>query len=156
MPKPQYPYEQTLTALGHPQLPTQMKVDNSTAHGILNSNIRQKKSKAFDMRFHWLRDHIQQQQFNVYWRPGNQNKADYFSKHHPPSYHQAIRSLYLHLPSSTHMRGCVSPIMSQATCGDVICNPVAVTPNGTELMAQSSRNSVPQGIEKKTKIKLAS
>jgi hypothetical protein len=33
------PIRHTLTALGHPQPPTPLKVDNSTANGILNSNI---------------------------------------------------------------------------------------------------------------------
>jgi hypothetical protein len=57
------PERNTLLALGHPQPPTPLKVDNSTAMGILNSNIRQKCSKAFDMRYHWLHDCIQQKQF---------------------------------------------------------------------------------------------
>jgi len=77
------PVRHALQALGHKQPPTPLKVDNSTANGILNSNIRQKRSKAFDMRFHWLRDCIRQRQFEVYWRPDHQNKADYFTKHHP-------------------------------------------------------------------------
>ena len=47
------------------------------------------------MRFHWVRDRIGQKQFQVYWRPGTTNKADYFSKHHAPGHHQAVRSDYL-------------------------------------------------------------
>lgn len=104
------PIRTMLIELGHPQPPTPLKTNNSTANGILNSNIKQKRSKAFDMRFHWLRDRIKQHQFQVYWQPGNQNYADYFSKHHPPVYHQLMQYKYLSKPSSpisTDVRGCV-------------------------------------------------
>eukprot|EP00957_Ditylum_brightwellii_P059898 4547629-Ditylum_brightwellii.AAC.1 len=43
----------TLTELGHQQPATPIQVDNSTTHGIVNSNIRQHKSKAIDMQFYW-------------------------------------------------------------------------------------------------------
>jgi hypothetical protein len=40
----------TLTELGHIQPPTPLRTDNSTAFGILNETIKQKRSKAMDMR----------------------------------------------------------------------------------------------------------
>eukprot|EP00957_Ditylum_brightwellii_P149832 11410737-Ditylum_brightwellii.AAC.1 len=43
----------TLRELEHQQLATPIQVDNSGAHRIVNSNIRQQKSKAIDMRFYW-------------------------------------------------------------------------------------------------------
>jgi hypothetical protein len=48
------------------------------------------------MRFYWIRDRVRQGQFCIYWKKGILNKADYFTKHHPPQHHQAIRSVYLH------------------------------------------------------------
>ena len=45
------PIRIVLQALNHPQPPTPIKTDNSTTAGIVNSSIRQKKSKAMDMRF---------------------------------------------------------------------------------------------------------
>jgi hypothetical protein len=42
----------TLTELGHTQPPTPLRTDNSTAFGILNENIKQKRSKAMYMRYH--------------------------------------------------------------------------------------------------------
>ena len=44
---------QCLIELGHPQPPTPMKTDNSTAQGILTGTMKQKRSKAIDMRFYW-------------------------------------------------------------------------------------------------------
>jgi hypothetical protein len=56
----------TLTELGHKQPATPLRTDNSTAFGILNDTIKQKRSKAMDVRYHWLTDRVRQKQFNVY------------------------------------------------------------------------------------------
>jgi hypothetical protein len=48
------PLRITLTELGHIQPPTPLRTDNSTAFGILNKTIKQKRSKAMDLRYHWL------------------------------------------------------------------------------------------------------
>ena len=46
-----------LEGIGHPQPPTPMQTDNSTAaEGIINSRVQPKRTKAMDMRFYWLRD----------------------------------------------------------------------------------------------------
>jgi hypothetical protein len=54
------PLRVTLAELGHiqPQIP--LRTDNSTAFGILNKSIKQKRSKAMDMRYHWLTDRVRQ------------------------------------------------------------------------------------------------
>ena len=90
-----------LEEMGHPQPPTPIVTDNSTAVGIANDTIKQKRSKAIDMRFYWLRDRVKQKQFSILWRKGALNKADYFTKHHPAKHHQAMRSTYLHQPGTT-------------------------------------------------------
>ena len=46
----------TLEELGHPQPPTPIKTDNTTANGIINGTVKQQRSKAIDMRFYWLKD----------------------------------------------------------------------------------------------------
>jgi hypothetical protein len=93
------PLRTTLEELGHPQPPTPIQTDNSTAAGIANDTVKQKRSKAIDMRFYWIRDRVRQGQFIVYWKKGSLNKADYFTKHHPASHHRDIRSVYLHSPT---------------------------------------------------------
>jgi hypothetical protein len=90
------PIQIILEELGHPQPPTPLQTDNSTASGISNDTVKQKRSKAIDMRFYWIRDRVRQKQFCICWKKGMLNKADCFTKHHPPSHHQAIRSSYLH------------------------------------------------------------
>jgi hypothetical protein len=61
-----------LEELGHPQPPTAIKTDNSTAYdGIANVTVKQKRSKAIDMmRFYWIVDRVRQKRFYVYWAPG--------------------------------------------------------------------------------------
>jgi hypothetical protein len=54
------PIRVTLIELGHQQPVTPLITDNSTAFGILHEKIRQKRSKAMDMRYHWLTDRVRQ------------------------------------------------------------------------------------------------
>jgi hypothetical protein len=63
------PLRVTLTELGHTQPPTPLRTDNSTAYCIMSETIKQERSKAMDMRYHWLTDRVRQKQFDVYWRP---------------------------------------------------------------------------------------
>ncbi len=85
----------TLEALGHPQGPTPIQFDNKAAVGILTDKMTQRRSKAMDMRFYWLKDRNVQKQFHIHWKQGNKNLADYHTKHHPAKYHQEVRSTYV-------------------------------------------------------------
>jgi len=100
----------TLLDLGYPQPPTPIQTDNACAVGIANSTIKQKRSKAMDMKFYWLRDRVNDGQFLIYWRKGADNSADYFTKHHPPSHHRQIREIYINdAPNSNNL--CCSVIL---------------------------------------------
>eukprot|EP00804_Cyclotella_cryptica_P003892 CCRYP_015767-RA/>CCRYP_015767-RA protein AED:0.49 eAED:0.46 QI:0/-1/0/1/-1/1/1/0/194 len=89
------PLRHLLIEMGHPQPPTPIQTDNSTALGVVNNTIQPKRTKAMDMRFHWLRCRINQKHFRPYWRAGATNLADYVTKHHPAIHHQAVRPLFL-------------------------------------------------------------
>ena len=41
----------SLEEIGHPQMPTPKQTDKSTASGIINETVKQRRSKAIDMRF---------------------------------------------------------------------------------------------------------
>jgi hypothetical protein len=102
------PLRVTLTEMGHTQPPTPLRTDNSTAFGILNETIKQKRSKAMDMRYHWLTDRFRQKQFDIYWRPGRENLGDYHTKYHSAQHHKDMRGLILHQANSLQvLRGCV-------------------------------------------------
>jgi hypothetical protein len=84
-----------LIEMGHLQPPTPIQTDNTTAEGVINNKIQPKRTKAMDMRFHWLRDHEQRKQFQIYWRPGGANLADYWTKHHAPTQHVNVQAEFL-------------------------------------------------------------
>ena len=84
-----------LQALQHPQPPTPLKTDNSTATGFVHDNIHQKRSKSWDMRYYWLRDRQAQNQFKIFWDKGINNEADYFTKHWATLVHRAKRGRYI-------------------------------------------------------------
>jgi hypothetical protein len=89
-----------LEEMGHPQPATPVVTDNSTAVGICTDTIKQRCSKAMDMRFYWVRDRVRQKQFKIHWKKGSLNHADYFSKHHPAPHHRAVRSTFLYDPNN--------------------------------------------------------
>ena len=43
-----------LEALGHPQVAIPVKTDNATAASFVTDTLKQKRSKAWDVRYHWL------------------------------------------------------------------------------------------------------
>jgi hypothetical protein len=102
--------------MGHEQDVTELKTDNSTSYVIINNTVQQKHSRDMDMIFYWVKDRVEQDQFNAGWVPGDTNMGDYFTNHHPPAHHKRMRAYYLHdthSPMIIHdtrlaiLRGCV-------------------------------------------------
>ena len=118
------PIRVMLEGLGHPQPPTPIKTDNSTAHGFIYDNINLKKSKSWDMRYYWLRDRETQQQFNIYWQRGLDNHADYFTKHHATNHHKQTRPKYVrdHLACLTNrIENVFNNSAEKSTLGARVC-----------------------------------
>ena len=103
------PMRTTLEELDHPQPPTPLRTDNSTADGIMNKTIKQRQSKAMDKRFYWVQDRVEQGEFRVFWAPGKNNLADYYTKYHSPATHRRLRPIYTYIEgkSPTTLQGCV-------------------------------------------------
>jgi hypothetical protein len=101
------PLHTTLLELVHKQPATPLIKENSTAYGIPNETIKQKRSKSMDMKYYWLQDRVRQTQFDAYWRPGKDKLGDYHTKHHLAQHHQDMRPLLLHQAYSLNvLRGC--------------------------------------------------
>ena len=77
----------TLEEMGHPKGPIPMQTDKFTASGIINENVKQRRSKAIDMRLYWVRDRCKQKHSPIYWALGKYNMGDYHNKFHYPSHH---------------------------------------------------------------------
>jgi hypothetical protein len=109
--------------MGYPQPATTIVTDNSTANGIVNDTVKQQRSHAIDMRYHWVRDRIVQGQFRVQWRPGKENKADYFTKHHSGAHHQHMRLHYLaHCTYRTNLRQDCEGVLNPTATSSGITN----------------------------------
>ena len=73
---------------------TLLKTENYTTEGFVNSSKKTKRSKTWDMKWHWFREKEVLDQLRVYWDRGTNNDADYFTKHHPPIHHRQMRPRY--------------------------------------------------------------
>ena len=93
------PTRKTLEEMGHSQPRTPMQTDNTAAHAVVTNNVQPKRTKAMDMRFHWLHDRSAQKQFRYFWRRGSSNRGDYFTKHFAGSHHKLIRPEILTPPT---------------------------------------------------------
>ena len=106
--------------MGHPQPKTPVHCDNVTAVGITNNTVKRQRSRAMEMRFFWIGDKVAQDIYDVSWHPGQENLADYQSKHHTGAHHRAVRPWYLHMENSpwylpraacpSALKGCVGTL----------------------------------------------
>ena len=102
-------FRQTLRDMGHPQPPTRMRTDSQSGHGVVTGTMQQKRSKAIDMRFHWLKDRIvNHEEFDLSWAPGATNLGDYPTKHHTGKHHRMTRPIWVNIEgeSPTTLQGC--------------------------------------------------
>eukprot|EP00984_Skeletonema_dohrnii_P002769 scaffold955_cov79-Skeletonema_dohrnii-CCMP3373.AAC.11 len=130
-----------LEELGHKQPPTQVHCDNQTATGIANNTVKKQRSRAMDMRFFWITDQVAMGFFDVQWHPGQENLADYFTKHFDSKHHQAVRPWYLHMSNSPRvlpravkpstLRGCVGTLPNGYTKSGPLPKLVPIRPLDT-------------------------
>ena len=80
----------------HKQAATPLKTDNSMIEGFVNSGMKPKRSKKWEMKWHWLRDKEVLEKLIVHWYRGNNNGTDYYTKHHPPIHHHQMRPRCIH------------------------------------------------------------
>ena len=81
--------------MGHPHTIAHLEINNDETFINITTIIIPKKSKAIDMRFFWLREQENQQQFKLHWCKGIDNVADYFTKHHTTPHHIKMRKICL-------------------------------------------------------------
>ena len=91
--------------LGYPQQATTILCDNTCA-GIAPRSVKQKRSKAMDMRYHWIRDQVCQNKFKVIWEAGKYNLADYFTKAHSVKHFVEMRNIFVCTPTRNVVKDC--------------------------------------------------
>ena len=65
-----------LIPLYHKQPATTPKIENSTTEGFINLGMKPKRSKIWDMKWHWLRDKEVLEKLIVYRDKVTNNNAD--------------------------------------------------------------------------------
>ena len=59
--------------------------------------VKRQRARAMEMRFMWVGNKIAQKIDKLIWHPGQENLADYQSKHHVGAHHVNVRPYYLHM-----------------------------------------------------------
>ena len=113
----------TLAELGHPQPPTPIHIDNTTAVGIVNNTIKRQRSRAMEMRYFWLLDQETQKYFKFYYQPGQENLGDYPSKAHTGAIHVHVRPYYLHMYNSPMYLLRAAKPSSRRGCAEILGDP---------------------------------
>ncbi len=111
---------------GSPQPKPPVHCNNATAVGITNNTIKRHFSQSMEMRFFWIGNKIAQEMYTLKWHPGQENLANYQSKHHIGLHHTAVRPWYLHLENSpwvlprekwpSALKGCVGTLTDWYIC----------------------------------------
>ena len=110
------------------------------------------------MRFDWLKCRSAQLQFDIYWAPGQENFADFFTKNHSAAHHKALRPIYL-APNSTDkqlsMQGCIKILQSRLakpvtlkTHTKLLPVPVTSKPFSYKQIIQTVKQSRPTRVSK--------
>ena len=89
--------------MGHPRPRTPMQMDNSAAHLVVTNNIQPRWTKAMSLfssngnGYALLLVEMPRcaRPVYVFWMPGAQNLADYFTKYFPGAHHKAMRPQFL-------------------------------------------------------------
>ena len=81
----------TLSELGKRQPQTPIHVNNTMVIDILNNTIKQQRLRAMEMQYFLLLDQISRQYFVIYPQPGQENLANYLTKHHTSTIPQHVQ-----------------------------------------------------------------
>ena len=112
-----------LQELGHPQPPTPIHCDNKTAVGIADNSIKKQRSRSMEIIYLWISDQVNRQKYKVQWHPGQENLADYLTKHFEAWHHIAVRPWYLHMENSPR-------VLPQANAPSYMKDNAGTLPNG--------------------------
>jgi hypothetical protein len=85
--------------MGHPQPKNLVNCDNATAVGIANNIVKWQRS-CYGNEIFWVSDKCAQDMYTHSWHPGQENLADYQSKHHSGAHQPAVVAWYLHMNNS--------------------------------------------------------
>jgi len=79
---------------------TPLLTDNDCARGIANRLTKLRRTKALDVRMHWIRDKVDLGLIQVLRCDGVSNPADFLTKGHPAAHVREIMGIFVDTPTS--------------------------------------------------------
>ena len=89
------PLRVSIEEMGHEQFKKPVTTDITAANGLIRKTMIPKRAKYCNMRFNFLKCREVHNQFDLVWRKGKLNKADYHSKRHPNHHYRRKRGDYV-------------------------------------------------------------
>ena len=89
------PLRLTLEEMEYPKPKTPVTSDNTAALGLIKKTMIPKSAKSYDMRFNFFKCRQAQNQFNMLWRKGTSNRANYHTKKHSTKHYVLKRGDYV-------------------------------------------------------------
>ena len=86
--------------MGHQQPKNPAVTDNSTAEGLLNKTMVPNCAKLYNFWLIWLKCREAQKEFDIIWKKGKVNRADFHSKDHPVHVYKEKRGQYVIAPAA--------------------------------------------------------
>jgi hypothetical protein len=84
----------TLLTIGYPKQTVTIFTDNACAVHMANDELKPRRTKALDMRYHWTRQQVRDGNLIIKWIQGADNLADFFTKALPVHLHLAFMNLF--------------------------------------------------------------
>ena len=81
--------------MGHPQQKKPVITDSTSEKGLIAKTMTHNRAKSYNVKFNWLKCREIQNQFDIIWRKGKLNKADYQSRRHPVRQYTEKRGEYV-------------------------------------------------------------
>ena len=125
----------TLQEMGHPQPAMPIHCGDMTATGITNDTIKKQRSWSMVMRFFWVTDQVKSGVMDIHWHLGQENIADYTSKHHDSKHHQVVVPWYIQEDNSPH-------VLPRAAKPSALWGCVGTVSNGYNIMCPLPRIGV--------------
>ena len=88
---------------GIPMVPTPVYGDNSASITMLGSGMT-KRSRHYDIEWHYMRDRMDTQEFTMTWVPTEDNLADFFTKKLPRQRFIKLRDQVMHIEGRTETK----------------------------------------------------
>lgn len=106
-------FRAVLEGLGYPQERTPLITDNSFVYSLVNGTCKAKRSRAMDMRYNWLLDRTNRDQFEIIWCKGQVNIADHLTKDLQTYQLKALKKLLVEATDSSTSSRSLFKLLSQ-------------------------------------------